>query len=142
MKQLKHGICGSDLKEINKTGRSVKQVDKPEIIKCKDCYYYEVWASNKTHCRLNHRTINANWFCADGKPKAMSKEDDTQGFRFNLWLTNEMQEKGIDTFELSAETGLTIQQIRNYLNEKSMPTMKTMEMILKVFGKRIQFVDI
>ena len=44
-------------------------------------------------------------------------------------------------YELAKKTGLSYVTIRYYIQEKRKPTLGTLEVILKQFGKKVQIVD-
>ena len=62
-------------------------------------------------------------------------------FRFDLWLYNEMQKRGFNKTEMAEASGVSIQAIMHYLNNKRLPTLRTLIAILDAFDMRIDFVS-
>lgn len=68
------------------------------------------------------------------------KMNEGNRFRFDLWLYNEMQKRGWEPLDLAIETGLSVPNIRNYLKNRSMPTLRSLELILRAFDMHMEFV--
>ena len=62
-------------------------------------------------------------------------------FNFSEWLMEELELHKMSVFELARQTGLSYITIRYYLQEKRKPTLGTLEIILKQFGKKLQITD-
>ena len=73
----------------------------------------------------------------------MAKEicpiDDT--FHLDEWLMREMEKRGWDKYELSVESGISVQAIYIFLRSGRLPRMDTMEMLLKALDKHLVIVD-
>ena len=62
-------------------------------------------------------------------------------FDFSEWLITELEKRKMSIYELAKKTGLSYVTIRYYIQEKRKPTLGTLEVILKQFGKKVQIVD-
>ena len=60
---------------------------------------------------------------------------------FGEWLLNEMEKRNMTRADLHRLTGLNHVTIGYYLTFKRMPTLGSLNLILKVFGKHVEFVD-
>lgn len=62
-------------------------------------------------------------------------------FRFDLWLYNEMKLRSLTVADLAEISGVSERSICYYLRNKIMPSWRTLEDILKVFGKHLEIVS-
>lgn len=65
--------------------------------------------------------------------------DDT--FQFDKWLTQEMEKRNWDKYEMSVQSGLSTQAIYLFQRSGRLPRMDTMEMLLKALDKHLVIVD-
>ena len=63
------------------------------------------------------------------------------GFRFDLWIREEMEKRHWDAIDLSVESGLSENTINHYLRDDYLPTLYSLSMILKAFKMHIVFVN-
>ena len=67
--------------------------------------------------------------------------NDDKGFRFDLWLYNEMKKRGMNTMDMERLTGVAHSTTSNYLHNKWSPSFAVLSQILPAFGKHIEIVD-
>lgn len=62
-------------------------------------------------------------------------------FRFDQWLTNEMEKRKWDKYDLSVESGLSVQAIYIFLRSGRLPKMESMMLLLNALNKHLVIVD-
>lgn len=64
------------------------------------------------------------------------------GFRFDYWLWDRLQEKGMTQAELAQKTGLNPSAITMYLGRRRSPTLATLTKILTVLDATLEIKEV
>ena len=62
-------------------------------------------------------------------------------FRFDRWLKEELYNRDMMQKELAEISGVSCSQINHYVARKEMPTLRTLDLILKALDMHIEFVQ-
>lgn len=61
---------------------------------------------------------------------------------FGEWLAEQLKQAGMTRKELAKRAGVSVPIIRYYIKGERTPRLDTLQVILKVFNKRIEITDI
>ena len=62
-------------------------------------------------------------------------------FRFDLWLYNELQKRGMKQIDLANKTGVSPATITYFLQNKRMPNFRTRAVILDALDMHLEIVS-
>lgn len=62
-------------------------------------------------------------------------------FRFDLWLYNELQKRGMKQIDLANKTGVSPATITYFLQNKRMPNTRTLAVILDALDMHLEIVS-
>lgn len=71
----------------------------------------------------------------------MNKMNEGNNFRFDLWLYNEMQKRGMSILDLAEKADVTEKTIRRFVKNQGLPTMTTLALILDALDCHMEFVS-
>ena len=62
-------------------------------------------------------------------------------FRFDLWLYNELQKRGMKQKDLAEKADITSATVSTLIHNQKMPTVRTLALILGALDMHMEFVD-
>lgn len=106
---------------------------------------YEV-VCNTYDCILYH-VDNNYWLKPESAIKAWNKRAlsrtkmNNYDFSFDKWLRMEMKKRNLRQIDVSQMSGVSLQEISNYVRGLSLPTMRTLLVLLEAFNMHMEFVE-
>ena len=70
--------------------------------------------------------------------KVLTVDDE---FRFDRWLRNELYKRDMTQKEFAEKADITCTTVSYYINNKEMPTVRTLALMLKALDMHMEFVE-